>query len=104
MLAHSPPLPLIIDYVDEHHGITSEDEEGILLALQHHARVRRLRLMMPVPALRNIIIAFGKEFSTLEYLYVAKLTVETVMEVFPVLYNPSLLGGASVVWISLPNR
>ena len=44
MLAHSPPL-LLIDHVDEHDGITSEDEEGILLALQHYDRIRRIRLM-----------------------------------------------------------
>ena len=59
MLAHSPPLPLFIDYVDKHHDITSEDEEGILLALQHHDRVRWIRFIMPIPALQKVIIALG---------------------------------------------
>jgi len=36
MLAHSLPLPLAIDYVEEDREITTEDEGGILLALQHH--------------------------------------------------------------------
>jgi hypothetical protein len=44
MLAHSPPLPLIIDHINQDPVTTAEDEEGILLALQHHDRVRRVRL------------------------------------------------------------
>ena len=32
MLVHSPPLPLVIDY--RIRGITAEDEEAILLALE----------------------------------------------------------------------
>ena len=31
MLAHSPPLPLVIDYFDEYHDITAEDKEGLIL-------------------------------------------------------------------------
>ena len=38
MLAYSPPLPLIIDHLDESHDITTRDEEDILHALQHHDR------------------------------------------------------------------
>ena len=83
MLAHSPPLPLIIDHLDEHHGITPEDEEGILVALQHRDRVRRIRLMMPVPSLQKIIIALGKVFSMLEYLYVAARTDELPNLILP---------------------
>jgi hypothetical protein len=33
MLAHLPPLPLIIDYVDLYDELTAEDEPGITLAL-----------------------------------------------------------------------
>ncbi|KAF8490316.1 hypothetical protein F5888DRAFT_1741582 [Russula emetica] len=40
MLAHSPPLPLIID---QGRNVT-EDEEGIVLALEQRDRVRRVRL------------------------------------------------------------
>jgi hypothetical protein len=49
MLAHSPPLPLIIDHINQDPVTTAEDEEGILLALQHHDRVRRVRLQVPIP-------------------------------------------------------
>ena len=73
MLAHSPPLPLIIDYLDESHEITAEDEENIMLALQHHDRVRRIRLQMPILNLRKFIIAIDEEFPMLEYLYIGNL-------------------------------
>ena len=45
MLAHSPPLPFVIDYrLDKDDGITVEDEEGAILALKQYDRVRRVRL------------------------------------------------------------
>jgi hypothetical protein len=83
MLAHSPPLPLIIDYVDRHHDITAEDEEGILLALQHHDRVRRIRFILPIPALQKIFISLGKGFSILEFLHIAALTDEVPNWILP---------------------
>lgn len=68
MLAHSPPLPLIIDHLDQHNDITAADEHGITLALQHRDRVRRIRLMKSVPILQKLIIALDGEFPILEYL------------------------------------
>ena len=46
MLANSPPLPLIIDHIlkGQDHDIAAEDEEGMLLALQHRHRVQRIPL------------------------------------------------------------
>ena len=69
MLAHSPPLPLIIDHLELNHDITAEDEEGIILALQHRDRVRRIRLRKPVPILQKLISSLDGEFPILEYLY-----------------------------------
>ena len=71
MLANSPPLPLVIDHIDDDHDITTEDEEGILLALQHRDRVRRIRFQMPVPNLIRLITAMDDEFPILDYLYLA---------------------------------
>jgi hypothetical protein len=68
MLAHSPPLPLIIDHLDQHNDITAADEQGITLALQHRDRVRRIRLKKPVPILQKLIMALDGEFPILEYL------------------------------------
>ena len=70
MLAHSPPLPLTIDYIDNDHDITAEDEEGIMLALQHRDRVHRIRLQMPIPGLQKLIMALHDEFPMLKYLYI----------------------------------
>jgi hypothetical protein len=63
MLAHSPP----IDRVNLNDDITAEDEEGIILALQHRDRVRRIRLRKSVAILQKLL---DGEFPILEYLYV----------------------------------
>jgi hypothetical protein len=57
MLAHSPPLPLVIDHIYEHHDLTAEDEKGMTLALNRRGRVRRIPLWMFAPDLRKLIIA-----------------------------------------------
>ncbi len=69
MLAHSPPLPLTVDYRSEN-GVTAEDEEGILLALEQRHRVRHLRLIFPVQNLQKLVMAIDEEFPILEYLIV----------------------------------
>jgi hypothetical protein len=83
MLAHSPPLPLVIDYHD--HDITAEDEESISLALEHRERVRRIRLTIPVPKLQKLIMAIDGEYPLLEYLILGDLRKEkrTVLILFP---------------------
>jgi len=73
MLANSPPLPLIIDYVKKGQDLTAEDEGDIVLALQHRDRVRRIRLWMLLPNLQRLLVAMDEEFPMLEYLYVAPL-------------------------------
>jgi hypothetical protein len=67
MLAHSPPLPLVIDYNGHHHSIT-EDEEGAILALRQRDRVRLVRLGMAVTNLQKIIAAMDQEYPILESL------------------------------------
>ena len=72
MLAHSPSaLPLIIDHFDdEHRDLTAEDEKGILLALQHRDRIRRIRIIKPTPILQKLIISLNGEFPILEFLLI----------------------------------
>jgi hypothetical protein len=72
MLAHSPPLPLIIDYLDENDDIDAKDEEGLIYALQQRDRVRRIRILKPVPILEKLIINLDGEFPILEYLFIAR--------------------------------
>ena len=73
MLAHSPPFPLIIDFGDEDHEVTDQDEDGILLAFRRRRRVRRIRLRMPASNLRRLVVAMDGEFPILEYLYIKPL-------------------------------
>src|ERR1700722_11759352 len=40
MLAHSPPLPLVIEYANGNEGIAAKDEEGAILALKQYNRLR----------------------------------------------------------------
>ena len=70
MLKHSPPLPIIIDHVDPDDGIMEEDEEGIILALQHRDRVRRIRILKPIPILQKLILALDGNFPILEFLLI----------------------------------
>jgi hypothetical protein len=69
MLAHSPPLPLTVDYCGDD-GITAEDEEGILLALEQRHRIRHLRLNFPSQILQKLVMAIDEEFPILEYLII----------------------------------
>jgi len=71
MLAHSPPFPLFINLNTEIYHPTTEDEERIMLALQHRDRVRRIRLQVPIQSLHNLITAIDGEFPVLEYLHIA---------------------------------
>jgi hypothetical protein len=74
MLAHSPPLPLIIDHDYDDHELTAEDEEGILLALEHRDRVCRISLDLPVASLQKVIAAIHDEFPILEILNIGPPT------------------------------
>src|SRR5258708_3803591 len=67
MLEHSPPLPLIIDYVEEYDDISAEDEEGIFLSLEQRDRVRRIRLRLCAPILQKLIAAINEEYPILEH-------------------------------------
>jgi len=72
MLAHSPPLPLTIDY---RYGDLAMDEEleGSHLAFKHSDRVRRIRFQLsgPVPSMERLMAAIDKEFRMLEHLYIS---------------------------------
>ena len=65
MLANSPSFPLVID-----HLVDTGDAEGIILALQHRDRVRRIRLRNIVPELQKLILALDGEYPILEYMVI----------------------------------
>ena len=71
MLAHSPPLPLIVHYATEGRNITTDDEEGIILALEQRDRVLRVRLtVVDTSLLEKFIAVMDEEFPILEYLII----------------------------------
>ncbi len=67
MLTHSPSFPLTVQYVGSN-GITAEDEEGMMLALQQRDRVRYLSLLLPFWDLRKLVMIIDDEFPILESL------------------------------------
>ena len=73
MLAHSPPIPLIVSYFYKSRELTTEDEEGIILALKQHDRVRRVRLHNACKIIEKLIVAMDEECPILEFLYISHL-------------------------------
>ena len=78
MLAPSPLLPLIINYLDDNRDASVEDEEAILLAFQDLDRVRRIGLMMPATKLLEPIIAVDGQFPVLERLFIWPLSHDNI--------------------------
>ena len=73
MLAHSPPLPLAIDYFLEGRdikAITTDDEEGAILVLKQFGRVRHVRFELPVRSQQKLIATMDEEYPILEYLVI----------------------------------
>jgi hypothetical protein len=102
MLARYPPLPLVIDHIDNHRNLTPEGEEGIKLALRHHDRVRRIRLAMYPQHLSKVINSIDKEFKILEYLYIIPLTYNDFGSVFPETFRAPNLRHLILVNFALP--
>ena len=69
MLSHSPPLPLSVSYHEgPTHRFTPKDEEGALLALRKHDRVRHIDLSVPLASQDKIFAVMNGSFPLLEVL------------------------------------
>ena len=72
MLAHSPPLPLIVYYPGRGRGMhgdaSSGEPEDVHFALRQRSRVRRIHLNAPEPNL--VLKALNGEYATLERLVI----------------------------------
>jgi hypothetical protein len=102
MLAHSPHLPINIYYVDDVDTTTAEDERCILLALQHHGRTRRIRLVMPTPKLLELMKAMDKEFPMLESLSIVSRTEDSTDLVLPTTFDAPHLCRLKLLHTALP--
>ena len=102
MLARSPPFPLIIDHDHTSHDLTPEDERGIMFALKHRDRVRRIYLSMPVPSLQKVVKAMVDQFSMLEYLLLAPPTSPDTHLVLPTTFSAPQLRQLELNRLSSP--
>ena len=101
MLAHSPPFPLVIDH-NTSRDLTTEDERGIMFALEHRDRVRHIYLSMPVLSLQKVIKAMVDQFSTLEYLIIAPLTRPDTHLVLPATFSAPQLSQLQLNHLTSP--
>ena len=74
MLAHSPSFPLLVGYFMKNRQLTTEDEEGIILALKQRDRVRRVRLhnAATINHWQKLFVVMDEEYPILEYLYISR--------------------------------
>ena len=70
ILAYSPPLPLIIEWLYEDSDIGTEHEWGLMLALEQRDRVRRIRLVVSIRNSQKLCTAINEKFPILEYLII----------------------------------
>jgi hypothetical protein len=101
MLAHSLPLPLSIFY-DGKHIMTAEDEQGLLLALSHRDRVRRILLQLQTPDSEKFMPAMDGQFPILERLHIYSLTEEGTDLTLPVTFQAPNLRRLNLWYTALP--
>ena len=101
MLAHSPPLPLLIDYGSR--DTATEDEDGIILAFKQRDRVRCVRLQLPITSLQRIIGTIEDEYPILEYLFIMHpdQDVSSIL-IFPEAFQAPRLGHIILNDFALP--
>ena len=101
MLAHSPPLPLVVSYFTKGRYPTTEDEEGIILALKQRDRVRRVRFNNAV--MQKLIVAMDEEYPILEYLCITRRIEDHSTDLkFPETLQAPNLRNLSLTGFTLP--
>ena len=102
MLANSPPLPLVVEYILGEDG-TAENGEAAILALKQYDRVRHVRLAMPPTSLQKFITTMSDEYSILEYLIIwHPLEDKTAILTFPETLQAPHLRHLMLVGFALP--
>jgi hypothetical protein len=102
ILAHSPPLPLIVGYFTNILEPNTE-EEGLIIALKQRDRIRRLRLGNPAAIMQRLIMTMDEEYPILEYLYTT-LPVDDTGSIlrFPETFQAPHLRKLTLVGFALP--
>ena len=104
MLAHSPPLPLIIYYSTFNRDLTSEDEEGMILALEQRDRVSHVRIHSPVQNLQKVAMVIDEEFPILEYLIMEPTVKDNTALTLPGTFEAPRLRHLLLINFALPMR
>lgn len=70
LLAHLPPLPLVVDY----QGGDADDDTGIIHAIQHRDRVLRIVYQAPCLHLGRFVASMHESFPRLEFISLSSTT------------------------------
>lgn len=81
--------------------MTPDDEEGILLALQQHDRVRRVVLHTPSQGLKRVLTAMNEHFPTLERLSILSTTDDDARLVMPETFQAPRLSHLTLLGVTL---
>ncbi|KAI0289077.1 hypothetical protein BC826DRAFT_1107279 [Russula brevipes] len=102
MLAHSPPLPLIMDYVDKKRDLTMGDEEAISIGFQHRDRIRCIRFYSDVSSkLQKWVAAIDDEFPMLEFLSIEPGFIDSKAPVLPQTFRAPHLRHLELTYVPL---
>jgi F-box-like len=80
LMAHLPPLPLVINY--QHKG-GAKEEENTLLALKHRGRIHNVMLQAPSQSLHKLLVPMDEPFTILEHLSILSTCNEDTSPILP---------------------
>ena len=103
-LAHLPPLPLVIDYVNMTNTWVRQDELGIFTGLQQYGRVRRIFLQIPSPHLGICLAAMNDLYLSLENLSLSSTTEEGTNLVLPSTFRAPNLRYLALQGVGFPTE
>jgi hypothetical protein len=106
MLANSPTLPLVIDYLGGGRDVTAEDEEGIFIALEQPNPIRCIRVGLSLHGMQKFVMAIDHELPILEYLVLVMTATEDESDafVFPETIQAPHLHHLGLVGVAPPIR
>jgi hypothetical protein len=103
MLAHSPPLPLVVNFFDNNRDLTAEDEEAMIFALKQRDRIRRVRVQ--ALDMQKFAMVMEEEYPILECLIMEPSTEDEedcMPLVFPTTFQAPRLRHLVLISFDLP--
>jgi len=103
MLAHSPPLPIIIDYLDANRLATKNDDEGTMLVLKRY-RDRVSRIGLRTQLVKTVTKALTDKFPMLEHLVLIPPETQDEGLEFPKTFRAPRLRHLIIAEFNFPRR